>query len=132
MRAILVDSGPLYALAIPSDQYHGRAYLEAQKLERSQLTVMTPYPTLFETYSLLLRRLPPERAHQWLHSTTQQVGVLSPEVGDYDSAMLKVMGYKDQALSLYDGLLTVLSERLQVPIWTFDADFDVMGAEVWR
>jgi predicted nucleic acid-binding protein len=119
-------------LATPSDQYHRRAYTEIQKLERDQLTVMAPYPTLFETYSLLLRRLLSERAHEWLRVTMQQVGTLAPEARDYDSAIRKVMSYQDQKLSLYDGLLAVLSERLELSIWTFDADFDVMGAEVWR
>lgn len=132
MRAVLVDTGPLYALATSSDQYHARAYAEVRKLEHDRLAVVTSYPTLFETYSLLLRRLLPERAHEWLRVTTQQVGILSPEARDYDGAIRKVMRYQDQTLSLHDGLLAVLGERLGLPIWTFDADFDMMGVEVWR
>jgi predicted nucleic acid-binding protein len=132
VRAVLIDTGPLYALAVPSDQYHERAYREWRDLKREHRSVMTPYPTVFETYSLLLRRLTPERAHTWLHATLEQVGLLTPNAQDYHSAALRPTRYRDQAISLYDALLVVLGERLDVPIWTFDADMDVMGAEVWR
>lgn len=129
---ILADTGPLYALATPSDQYHERAYTEVGKLRQSSLSVITLYPILFETYSLLLRRLTPARAHQWLEKTLQEVGVLSPSGRDYQDAVQRVAVYSDQTLSLYDGLLAVMSERLELPIWTFDTDFDTMQADVWR
>lgn len=123
--------GPLYALAIPSDQHHERAYMEVKRLRQPRLNVVTLYPILFETYSLLLRRLTPARAQQWVEKTVQEVGMLSPNGQDYRDAVQKVASYSDQ-ISLYDGLLAVMSERLELPIWTFDADFDVMRADVWR
>lgn len=129
---ILVDTGPLYALAVPSDQYYKRAYAEVGKLKQNNLNVVTLYPLIFETYSLLLRRITPAKGHTWLRKTLREVGVLSPNAQDYADAVQKVTAYSDQALSLYDGLLTVMSERLELPIWTFDSDFDVMGANVWR
>ena len=96
------------------------------------MNVVTLYPILFETYSLLLRRLTPARAQQWLEKTIQEVGVLSPNAQDYQDAVQKVTSYSDQSFSLYDGLLAAMSGRLEMPIWTFDADFDVMRADVWR
>ena len=127
-----MDTGPLYALAIASDQYHERAYEEVERLRRNNLQVMTLYPIVFEAYSLLLRRMTPARTHEWLEKTLSEVGVLSPSGQDYEDAVRKVMAYSDQVLSLYDGLLAAMSERLELLIWTFDADFDVMKANVWR
>lgn len=105
--------------------------MEVKRLRRLRLNVVTLYPILFETYSLLLRRLTPARAQQWVEKTVQEVGMLSPNGQDYRDAVQKVASYSDQ-ISLYDGLLAVMSERLELPIWTFDADFDVMRTDVWR
>jgi predicted nucleic acid-binding protein len=33
---------------------------------------------------------------------------------------------------LFDALLATLSDRLGLAVWTFDSDFDVLGANVWR
>lgn len=40
--------------------------------------------------------------------------------------------YPDQSITLFDAILAVLSDRLALPIWTFDHHFDVMGSDVWR
>ena len=113
---ILVDTGPLYALAVPSDQYHKRAYAEVETLRRGSWQVTTLYPIVFETHSLLLRRMTPARAHEWLDKTLQEVNMLSPRAQDYRDAVHKVTAYADQTLSLFDGLLAVTSERLELPI----------------
>lgn len=33
---------------------------------------------------------------------------------------------------MFDALVAVVSDRLSVPVWTCDHDFDVMGVSVWR
>lgn len=33
---------------------------------------------------------------------------------------------------MFDAVGAALSKRLDVPVWTCDADFDVLGAKVWR
>jgi len=55
--AVLADTGPLYALSDPSDQYHDRAPTEMDAIERRELTVTVSYATLCEAYTLVLRRL---------------------------------------------------------------------------
>lgn len=65
-RAVLADTGPLYAAADSSDQYHARAQEELARLEREGLAVFVAYSTLLGTYTLVLRRLGIEDAHQWL------------------------------------------------------------------
>lgn len=101
-------------------------------MKRERLNVMTPNPTRFETYSLLLRRLTPKRAHARLRTMLGQMGILTPDAQDHHSAAPRLLHYRDQYNSLYDALLAVLGERLNNRIWTFDANFDAMGAEVWR
>ena len=130
--ALLVDTGPLYALATPSDQYHTRAYRELAAIQDARLALATCYPALFETFSLLQRRVSPKRTHLWLNKTVNEVDLLTPSESDYRQAAAKVQSYPDQQLSLFDALLAVLSEQLSFAIWTFDSDFDVMGANVWR
>ena len=132
MRAVLADTGPLLALTVRQDQFHLRALEERRRLQQENLRVVVGYPTLYETYSLLLRHIRPSAAHRWRQQLAQNLGHLTPTVADYEAAAREVERYADQALSLFDGMVAVLSERLEVPIWTFDADFDVMRADVWR
>ncbi len=40
--------------------------------------------------------------------------------------------YQDQDLSLFDAIAAVVSERLSLPVWTYDYHFEVMRVEVWR
>lgn len=132
MRAVLADTGPLLALTVRQDQYHQRALEERRRLQKENRSVVVVYPTFYETYSLLLRYVKPSAAHGWRRQLAQNLGHLTPTTTDYEAAARKVERYSDQALSLFDGMVAVLSERLEVPIWTFDADFDVMRADVWR
>ena len=54
---MLVDTGVLYALVDPDDQYHARAHEELTRLADEKLEVLIAYPILLESYSLVLRRL---------------------------------------------------------------------------
>jgi len=38
----------------------------------------------------------------------------------------------DLLITLFDGVVASVSQRLGVPVWTYDADFDVMRVPVWR
>lgn len=57
MKQILADTGPLFALADPNDQFHQRAHEESLRLEHSQVSVVIAFPTVVEAYNLILRRL---------------------------------------------------------------------------
>ena len=43
-----------------------------------------------------------------------------------------MLRYRDQDLSLFDAIAAVVSERLSLPVWTYDHHFDVIRADVWR
>ncbi len=130
-RVILADTGPLYAAVDPDDQYHHRAQEELDHLGRDGRSVAILYPTLLESYTLVLRRLGIQTAHRWLAEVFNTTELIEPTPEDYEVATDRVRVYADQPLTLFDVLLAVLGERLHIPIWTYDYHFDVMEAQVW-
>ncbi|MFZ1029942.1 MAG: hypothetical protein WAN66_27370 [Limnoraphis robusta] len=46
MRAVIADTGPLYAAFDPSDQYHIQSQAELQRLAQESLEVIILYPTV--------------------------------------------------------------------------------------
>jgi predicted nucleic acid-binding protein len=131
-RAVLADTGPLYAAVDPDDQYYPRAQQELSELQRRQLTVMLAYPTVSEAYALVLYRLGRSTARSWLHEILKGATLINPTPEDYRMAVSKLDAYPDQSITLFDAALAALSKRLSVPVWTYDHHFDVMRAAVWR
>lgn len=132
MHAVLVDTGPLYALSVSSDQYHQRARKVMDQIQREGVAVIVPYPTLMETYSLLLRRVSPFTAHRWLEEVQERVSIITPTALDFEAAIQLATRYKNQVITMFDALLAVLSSELTLPVWTFDHHFDILQVEVWR
>jgi predicted nucleic acid-binding protein len=64
MRAVLADTGPLYAAVDPDDQYHERAQKQLQVLEDEGLSILLAYPTLLEAYNT---DLVPARTSDHIH-----------------------------------------------------------------
>lgn len=132
LRAVLVDTGPLLALADPSDQYHDRAHETLGRLASTDRGLLFSYPVVSETYTLLLRHLKPAFAQRWLGAIETGASLVNPTDRDYLDAIRLLRRYGDQAISLVDATLAILSKRLELPVWTFDRDFDVLRVEVWR
>lgn len=131
-RAVLADTGPLYAAVDPSDQYHRRAQAELQRLQRWRAAVVVCYPTLLETYTLVLRRLGTSSAHQWLEEMLAGAALVNPAPADYTDAARLVRAYPDHVITLFDAVLAALSDRLSIPVWTYDRHFEWMGTPLWR
>lgn len=132
MRAVLADTGPLYALVDPDDRHHARARGEAERLERDGLSVVLAYPTLLEAYTLALRRLGAVTAHTWMEETLATCGLLNPIANDYLQAAGRILALPDQPITLFDSVVAQLAERLGLLVWTYDHHFDLMRVEVWR
>ncbi|HEX4489007.1 MAG TPA: PIN domain-containing protein [Terriglobales bacterium] len=130
-RAVLADTGPLYASADPHDARHKQARQQLQKLAREKIEVLIAYPTLLEAYTLVLFRLGKLQAANWLQETTA-APLINPTPEDYRHAVLKVRTLEDQSITLFDAVVATLAVRLDVPVWTYDHHFDVMRIEVWR
>ncbi len=132
MSRLLVDTGILYALVDPSDQYHHRAKKEMKDARNFFVSFIVPYPVALESYSLILHKLGGRVAQRWLRELEAGFAFLSPTSSDYERAFLLSRRYPDQKLSLFDCLLRELAVELSMPIWTFDAHFDTLAAPVWR
>jgi predicted nucleic acid-binding protein len=132
MSAVLVDTGPLYSLAVPSDEHHITAQHDSRRLREQNLDIVVVYPVLLETYRLLLRRVALVSAHGWLTQVTASSSFVNPREKDYLEAAQRVRRYRDQPLTLVDAILAVFSERSETPVWTYDHHFDVMRIERWR
>jgi predicted nucleic acid-binding protein len=132
VRSVLADTGPLYALVDPDDRFHGRARDEARRIAEQGWTLLVAFPTLLESHSLVLRRLGPGISRRWLDEVTAGLGLLNPDRDDYLAATRRLGSFADQQITLFDALVAVIADQLQLRVWTFDHHFDVMGAAVWR
>lgn len=131
-RVLLADTGPLYALADPSDQYHARAAAELEFIEQSGFAVAVDYPALCEAHALILRRLGGAYARQWLAQVIDGAVLVNPEPADYLFAAAQLERFPDQPITLVDAVTAALSRRLEVAVWTFDRRFATMRAKVWE
>jgi predicted nucleic acid-binding protein len=116
---------------IRSDQYHERAIAERDLLEQQRLDPIVPYPVLIEAHRLLLRRISPDRAHDWLDQIAVRSALFTPTEDDFAEALRRIHRYWDQPLTITDCLLAVLSDRLSLPVWTFDHHFDILRVPRW-
>lgn len=130
-RLVLCDTGPLYALADPSDQYHSRACDELAVLADTGIAAAILYPTLAECYTLVLRRLGRKYAGDWLKELAEGALLFNPDPGDYARAQDILAKYEDQPLTLFDAVVGSISLRMQVPVWSYDRHFDVMRVARW-
>jgi predicted nucleic acid-binding protein len=130
--AVLADTGPLYALADPSDQYQDRAGAELRAMEERSVRVAVSYATLCEAHTLILRRLGGAYARQWLTELLDGAVLLNPEPADYAFAAAQLARFPDHPITLVDAVTAALSRRLEIPVWTFDRHFAAMRARVWR
>ena len=130
-RAVLADTGPLYALADPSDQYHVRAQTQLDGLASAGQFVAITYPTLAEAYTLVLRRLGGTYARQWLEEVMDGVMLINPEPADYVRALGLILALPDQSVTVFDAVAAAVSERLGLSVWAYDRHFDLLGAKRW-
>lgn len=131
-RAILADTGPLYALVDPDDALHLRARGEADRLRNEDLRVLVGRPTVCEAYTLVLRRLGAATARTWLDEVHAGCGLINPGAIHYETAGQRLAVLPDQPITLFDGVLAELAAHLDLPVWTYDHHFDLMGTPVWR
>jgi predicted nucleic acid-binding protein len=130
-RAVLADTGPLYAAVDPHDARHKQALAELRKLDREKREVVVAYPILLEAYTIVLHRLGRNSAADWL-TDMADAALVNPTPEDYRRAVAKVGALADQPITLFDATVAALATRLDLEVWTYDHHFDVMRIPVWR
>jgi predicted nucleic acid-binding protein len=130
-RAVIADTGPLYAATDPDDAHHKRARKELEQLSREKREVVVAYPTLLEAYTLILFRLGNDTASRWLNDMAG-ASLVNPTPEDYRHAATKAQTLADQPITLSDATVAAMSIRLNLEVWTYDHHFDVMRVKVWR
>jgi predicted nucleic acid-binding protein len=131
IRAVLADTGPLYAANDEGDADHQRALRELKDLAADGREILIAYPILLEAYSLLLFKLGRNAALGWL-SEVSDASYVSPTPEDYARASTMVRTFADQNITLVDATLAALAVRMGLDVWTYDHHFDVMRVPVWR
>jgi uncharacterized protein len=132
MRAVIADTGPLYAAYDKSDRLHARAVQQLNALNQTEIAVIVPYSVLLESHSLILKRLGLTAAFRLIEEITQGADLINLTIEDYQQAEQLLKRFPDQTITLFDASTAVLSNRLQLPVWTYDHHFDIMKATVWR
>ncbi len=130
-RAVIADTGPLYAAVDPDDAHHKRAGKELDRLSREKREVVVAYPTLLEAYTLVLFRLGKSVASRWLGEMAD-AALVNPSVEDYRQATIKIRALTDQPITLFDATVAAMSLRLNLDLWTYDHHFDLLRVKVWR
>lgn len=102
-----------------------------ERIVRERIQVLVPAPTLLETYTPVLRRATPPDAHRWLGQVIHRATLVHSAEEDYLDALQRVRRYRDQLMTLFDSVLVVISDRLNVPVWSYDHHIDIMGAHRW-
>jgi predicted nucleic acid-binding protein len=130
--AVLADTGPLYALADASDQFHKRAHSELREIEKRGLAIAAGYPVLCEAHTLIRRRLGGAYASQWLSEMFEGAVLLSPIPADYLLAAKQLEKFFDHPITLVDAVTAAMSRRLELSVWSFDRHFATMRSAVWK
>jgi predicted nucleic acid-binding protein len=103
---VLADTGPLYAARDPNDfQPRTGSQRELRRLISQNLKVVVPYPTLLESYSLVMRELGIRTAHEFLEELVRGSNFENASSEAYQKASLRVLRYKDQDITLVDAVI---------------------------
>jgi predicted nucleic acid-binding protein len=130
-RAVLADTGPLYAAVDPHDARHKQALAELRKLDREKREVVVAYPILLEAYTIVLHRLGRNCAADWL-TDMADAALVNPTPEDYRRAVAKIGALADQPITLFDATVAALATRLNLEVWTYNHHFEVLRIPVWR
>ncbi len=121
-----MDTSALYALLDRSDANHRRAEEALLRLKEERAQVFLSNYIRAETHALLLSRLGPSLAREWLLSNRWPVERASER--DEERAVEIIAKCGDKGFSYVDCISFAVMERLRVRrAFTFDAHFQQFG-----
>lgn len=117
--AIIVDTGPLYALADEDDEYHDLVETYVSDVREA---LIVPGPVVPEVCYLMLEHLGAEAEMAFLRSLARQEMLLEhPTLKDIGRSIEILEQYRDGRFGMVDATVMAMAERLKVDvILTFD------------
>lgn len=126
MPAIIVDTGPLYALADRDDDWHHRT---VRLLETNHDDLVVPSSVVPEAAYLLLTQLGPAAERQLVQSVLSgELVVEDLTIADYRRTLELLRRYESARLGFVDATVMAVAERLKIQrILTTDRrDFSIV------
>jgi uncharacterized protein len=123
--AIIVDTGPLYALADVDDQYHDKVESYISSIDEP---LVVPSPVVPEVCYLLLEYLGTEAEMQFLRSLANQELLVEHFTAKDVGRSLEILEqYRDARFGMVDATIMAIAERLsiQVILTTDHRDFGI-------
>jgi len=109
---IVVDTGPLYAMADRDDDWHHRV---VRFLERSRDELIVPVTVLPEAAYLLAAHLGPEAERKLVQSVVNgELAVEELMLQDLRRALELLRRYEDARIGLVDATIVAIAERLKI------------------
>lgn len=136
-KAVLIDSGALYAVADSRDQNHISAKGLLVHAQQQSFPVFVTNAVVIETYRLILHKLGRSNAHKFLNSILNDIqsGVVKLErmtEADEDAGQKMVFKYNDQDFTLTDSVNFCVMLRMGIyKIFGFDSHCLVIGLELF-
>jgi len=134
LKAVYLDTTPLYATVDKRDQNHGRALALFERLEREGVKAHCPLPTVLELHRLLIIRKPadPGRAHAVAQWALEVFTLVLPTEEHIKEARATLRQFNDQRLTLTDATIAAMASRDGAAVLTFDRHhFGWMGVPVY-
>jgi len=129
MARVLVDTSGVYALLARDDVSHGAARAALDRLRKRRDEPIITNFIRAECHALLLARLGPEVAREWLSTGVWATERVTPE--DEDDAREIILTHVDKRYSFTDATSIALMKRLKIrAAVAFDRHFSQFGIEL--
>lgn len=130
MARVMVDTSAIYALLDRSDRRHGQAVATLHELNKRRMSVLLTNFIVAECHALLLNRLGPEIARDWLDEQCWPVERVTLE--DEIKAKGILHTYYDKTFTYCDAVTFAVMDRLEIKhAFAFDQHFTQYGAELF-
>jgi hypothetical protein len=113
MPAVVVDTGPLYAIADRDDDWHHRI---VRFVETNQEDLIVPASVVPEAAYLLLTHLGPTAERQLIQSILGgELAVEELTIADYRRTLELLRRYESARIGFVDASVIAVAERLKIP-----------------
>jgi predicted nucleic acid-binding protein len=128
-KAVLLDTGALFALADSRDGRHDEAVDCLNCLQRDSCSLFISNVTIYEAYRLILHELGIARALGFLENIFDgSVKIEYITQFDEDNARNYLEKYNDQPFTFVDALNFVVMKKIKIfKVFTFDRHFNIIG-----